>query len=700
MESDNQRSSSIMIKARHMMRKPRLVHRALELLGRFRDDQRGNVLIIVGAAIIPLVGALGLATDTGRGYLVKARLSQAVDAAALAGGKVIYNTDRDDYVLKYFKANFPTSDEAAGFDALFEADFMSADVMLETPVQATDEDGRATLSLSASATIPTTFMRVLGFDEVTVSAATEVTRDIIGLDAVLSLDMSGSMEETVDGSKKISAAREAALNFLDAIYGTGDVNSPQITVNSTTYDLIHIGFVPWNAKTRVTVSNWSGAEKTTESPSGFDTNPITTLSQSTVYYGEDNDGRYSPVPLLSNPDDLPGGWSGCVYARYLGDVDSSGIGKNDNDADVERGQLEVGGADWYAWEPMAAWEAEPRSGTWSSTNGEPSGSRWNGTSRRCYQAYVNDSTSGGSYFDKADGTIKGNTGSESRPRFSSTFPNTGDPAVPPTWSTGFRSPPVVDQYSGTFKYWADVENNSSNNATGGTGGDFLRQQSFARPSMGQLSMSSDGDECTRCLTRGIIPLTADKSTIYDQISAITDTDPDGTTNIQQGLYWAWEVLWPGIPFEEAIEEVPFPRRRAIILLTDGMNNGGNGDAYKGRFGPGDDPDGGGAGTVDLDVHGDLTVDADQDGDEETVPNNLDNRTRLLAQNIRNNDGISLYVIALGLADAPSHAKPLLESIATRTSAGEVYFYEADDPDQLNGIFEEIAASLTTVRVSM
>ena len=684
-----------MIKARHMMRKPRLVRRALELLGRFRDDQRGNVLIIVGAAIIPLVGALGLATDTGRGYLVKARLSQAVDAAALAGGKVIYNTDRDDYVLKYFKANFPTSDDAGGFDALFEADFMSADVMLETPVQGTDDDGRATLSLSASATIPTTFMRLLGFEDVTVSAATEVTRDIIGLDAVLSLDMSGSMESSVDGSVKIAAAREAALNFLDAIYGTGDVDSPQITVGSTTYDLIHIGFVPWNAKTRVTVANWSGAEKTTESPSGFDTNPITTMSQSTVYYGHDNAGRYSPVPLLGNPDDLPGGWSGCVYARYLGDVDSSGFGKNDNDADVERGQIELGGADWYAWEPMAAWEAEPRSGSWSSTNGEPSGSRWDGRSRRCYQAYVND-VNGTSYYDRANGTIKGGSGSESRPRFSSSFPNT---VVSPATSTGFRSPPVVDQYSGTFKYWADVENNSSNNATDGTGGDFLWQQSFARPSMGSLSMSGDGDECTPCLSRGIIPLTADKSTIYDEIDAITDSDPDGTTNIQQGLYWAWEVLWPGIPFEEAIEDVPFPRRRAIILLTDGMNNGGNGDAYKGRFGPGDGPDGTGAGTVDLDVHGDLTVDADRDGTQDTVPNNLDNRTRLLAQNVRA-DGISLYVIALGLAGAPSHAKPLLESMATITGAGEVYFYEADDPDQLNGIFDEIAASLTTVRVSM
>lgn len=683
-----------MIKATQMMRRSKVMRRAMELIGRFRDDQRGNVLIIVGAAIIPLVGALGLATDTSRGYLVKARLSQAIDAAALAGGKVIYNTDRDDHVLKYFKANFPTSDTAAGFDAAFGADFMNADVTLETPVQSTDADGRATLSIEATATIPTTFMRVLGFDEVTVSASTEVTRDIIGLDAVLSMDMSGSMEETSGGTVKISAAREAALNFLDAIYGDGDVDSPQITVDGTTYDLVHIGFVPWNAKTRVTVENWSGTEKTTETPTGFDTNPITNLSQSTVYYGDDVAGRYSPVPLLFNPAALPGGWSGCIYARYLGDIDSSGIGVNNNDADVVRGQVEVGGKEWYGWEPMAVYEAEPRSGTWSTaSNGEPAGSRWLGAPRRCFLSYANDT--GTSYRDNANGTIKGSTGTESRPRFSSTFPNT---VVSPATSTGFRSPPVSGQYSGTLKYWADVENNSTNNATEGTGGDLLRNSSFAQPNFGTGSTSSDTD-CTRCLSRGIIPLTADKSNIYDEIAAITDTDPDGNTNIQQGLYWGWEVLWPGIPFEEAIEDVPFPRRRAIILMTDGRQVGGNGDAYKGRFGSGEP-----AGEVDLDVHGDVSADIDRDLDpedwdgNETAPNNLNNRLRWVAENVRG-DGISLYVIALDLADQPD-AKALLKSIATVTPAGERYFYEADDPDQLNGIFEEIAASLTTVRVSM
>ena len=38
--------------------------------------------------MVVLVGAAGLAFDAGRGYMINARLSQAVDAAALAGGNV------------------------------------------------------------------------------------------------------------------------------------------------------------------------------------------------------------------------------------------------------------------------------------------------------------------------------------------------------------------------------------------------------------------------------------------------------------------------------------------------------------------------------------------------------------------------------------------------------------------------------------
>src|SRR5215467_15781609 len=115
------------------MRTNRLIRRIIRKLGGFRRDQHGNVAIIVGAAIIPLIGALGLATDTARGYLVKARLSQALDAAALAGGKVYFSTQRDADIKKYFAANFPSASLPV-YNTPYNATFMNAKVVLSSPV--------------------------------------------------------------------------------------------------------------------------------------------------------------------------------------------------------------------------------------------------------------------------------------------------------------------------------------------------------------------------------------------------------------------------------------------------------------------------------------------------------------------------------------------------------------------------------------
>src|SRR5262245_13970345 len=306
------------------MSRTRIINRLAKKLGLFRRDQSGNVAVIEGAAIIPQIGALGLATDTARGYLVKARLSQALDAAALAGGKVYFSTQRDADIKKYFAANFPSA-STPEYNSPYTASFMDAEVTLSAPVNG-GEAGKENMTLTAEATIPTTFMRVLGFDEVTVNASSQVTRAISALDAVISLDMSGSMESP---STKITAARDAAVTFVDAVFGT-NATAPTLTVDGTTYNLLNIGFVPWNAKTRVTTQGVTFSSVTTQAVTPF-TNPVTGDSQSVLYMANN-----SQVPLLMNPSNLPGGWSGCVYARYLGDS------SNTNDADYVRGQVTMG----------------------------------------------------------------------------------------------------------------------------------------------------------------------------------------------------------------------------------------------------------------------------------------------------------------------------------------------------------------------
>jgi len=76
------------------------------LFGPMRD-QRGDVATYLAAAINPLVAFCGLAVDTSRGYLMKSRLSYALDSAAFAGGRVMYDPMLgDETINRFFQANF------------------------------------------------------------------------------------------------------------------------------------------------------------------------------------------------------------------------------------------------------------------------------------------------------------------------------------------------------------------------------------------------------------------------------------------------------------------------------------------------------------------------------------------------------------------------------------------------------------------
>ena len=60
----------------------------LALFQRLRRDQSGNVAMLFGLLVIPLAVSIGLAVDFGRVYNVRSQTQSALDAAALAAGRV------------------------------------------------------------------------------------------------------------------------------------------------------------------------------------------------------------------------------------------------------------------------------------------------------------------------------------------------------------------------------------------------------------------------------------------------------------------------------------------------------------------------------------------------------------------------------------------------------------------------------------
>jgi len=221
------------------------------------------------------------------------------------------------------------------FNANFPANYLGATV--SGPLVTVNEDA-GTIQLTASATIPTSFMSLFGFNDITVAVNTEITRVQKALDVVLAIDMSGSMGSlSPGGGTRLSAARGAAKDLVDILYGS-----------SGSKDHLNIGLVPWNGKVNVTLngSTFEPAGTVTTNVSTF-INPESGSTQSEVYFSNN-----SPVPLLSLPYN---DWQGCVYSRYSHDADDS------NDADRSLPPVTIGGADWHAWQPIGP-EGEPVSG--------------------------------------------------------------------------------------------------------------------------------------------------------------------------------------------------------------------------------------------------------------------------------------------------------------------------------------------------
>lgn len=170
-------------------------------------------------AAVPLIGFGGLAVDSARGYVLKARLSQALDAAGLAGGRAYYSATRDTEIQQFFDANIP-----AGY-----MDATIGDVAIDP-----DEDA-GTLDLTVTAELNTVMMRLVGIETMTVNAYAKVRRSDRGLELALVMDNTGSMKGT-----KITDMKAAATEMINIIFKDRE-----------TVSKLHVSLVPYTASVNI-----------------------------------------------------------------------------------------------------------------------------------------------------------------------------------------------------------------------------------------------------------------------------------------------------------------------------------------------------------------------------------------------------------------------------------------------------------------
>jgi Flp pilus assembly protein TadG len=176
------------------MPKTRTPNRSIALLSRFRRDKRANVAVIFAFALLPILAAIGCATDYTEATRIKAKMQAAADAAAVAS--VSKNS------AAYLAAVNMTSNGsvAAGVtdaDNIFNGNiFNFANLYTNASVTSTvTKTGvNLTSNVTFSAQVPVVFMKVLGWQNMTVGGSSSATSSLPKyIDFYLMLDVSGSM---------------------------------------------------------------------------------------------------------------------------------------------------------------------------------------------------------------------------------------------------------------------------------------------------------------------------------------------------------------------------------------------------------------------------------------------------------------------------------------------------------------------------
>jgi Flp pilus assembly protein TadG len=190
--------------------------------------ERGIAVIFYATMLIFVVGCVGMAVDVGCMYMIKARLSSAVDAAALAAGRSVNlanniataRTNATTAANQFFAANFPTG----YFNSL------GSPTVNPTFTEETDANGNPSgvldISVSASVSAPTYFMNVFNIHNITVGSNGTASRR--GLVLMLVLDQSSSMGS--GSGSPCAVMKGAAQNFVNML-------SPYDRVGLVTFDI-------------------------------------------------------------------------------------------------------------------------------------------------------------------------------------------------------------------------------------------------------------------------------------------------------------------------------------------------------------------------------------------------------------------------------------------------------------------------------
>jgi Flp pilus assembly protein TadG len=209
---------------------PAFVDRLRRRLHQFTACECGNVAMTFALAVIPMIAFVGAAVDYSRANAAKAAMQAAVDSAALMLAKDVSS-------LSSPSLNQKASDY---FNALIHRPDVSNVVV--TPTYTTS--GGSQLVLTATGSVNTSFMRVMGQVNLNVNVSSTVKWGNTRLRVALVLDTTGSMDD--DG--KITALKTATKNLLTQLQGAAAQNGD-----------VYVSIVPFSKDVNLGPANYTSS---------------------------------------------------------------------------------------------------------------------------------------------------------------------------------------------------------------------------------------------------------------------------------------------------------------------------------------------------------------------------------------------------------------------------------------------------------
>ncbi len=197
------------------------------LARRFVRNEDGNIGLLFGLTLLPMLASAGAAIDYSRASQARSQLNAAADSAVLAVAR-----------------RAPTLSDAqlkAEAEKHFRAVLTARADLATLPITVTRLNKR--VQITAAGTMPTLFMKLLGTPSMDIATRVEAGFGDRKVEIVLALDNTGSMNETgpMGGPRKIDELKKATRNLVTAAEAAAPAGS----------GMIKVGIVPFETQVKV-----------------------------------------------------------------------------------------------------------------------------------------------------------------------------------------------------------------------------------------------------------------------------------------------------------------------------------------------------------------------------------------------------------------------------------------------------------------